>query len=86
MLSENKRTSTMTIDREYTSDLYIRFLFSNLTIPPTTRSSGAQKRIVVAWLGVEALTESMFCVIEQRRKSERRGLPFASMRIFVWER
>ena len=35
--------------------------------------------------GVEALTESMFLVIEQRPKSERRGLPSPSMRIFGWK-
>jgi hypothetical protein len=27
----------------------------------------------------------MFFVIEQRPKSERRGLPFASMRMFGWQ-
>ena len=35
--------------------------------------------------GVEALTELMFLVIEQRPKSERRGLPLLSMRIFDWK-
>jgi hypothetical protein len=72
----------MTIDKEYTSDLFVRFFFSSLTRPSVSRSSGAQYRIVQLWLGVEALTESMFIVIEHRPKSERRGLPVESTRMF----
>jgi len=71
----------MTIDSEYISDLFVGLL---LVTSLGSNSSGAQKRSVPPWSGVEALTESLSFVIEQQPKSERRGLPFASIRIFPW--
>ena len=76
----------MTIDKEYTSDLSVSFCFTSMTAFPTPRSSGSQYRIVPSLRGVEALTDSIFSVIEHREKSERRGQPFASMSIFDWEK
>ena len=40
--SRDGLTPTMTIDREYTSDLYVGFIASGLTTTPAPRSSGAQ--------------------------------------------
>ena len=81
-LLKNMHTSTITIDKEYMSDLLVGFCFTSLMALPKSRSSGAQYRIVQPRPEVEALTESMFFVIEQSPKSERWGLPSASMRIF----
>ena len=64
--------------------MFVGFFFSVRMVPSVSRSSGAQYRTVQPWFGVEALTESMFLVIEQRPKSERRGLPPLSTRIFGW--
>lgn len=84
-LLRNIHTSTITIDKEYMSDVFVGFSFTFLIAFPTSRSSGAQYRTVQPRLAVEALTDSMLFVIEQSPKSERWGLPFASMRIFGWE-
>jgi len=76
----------MTIDKEYTSDSFVGFLFTSLMAFPRSRSSGAQYRNVQPWWGVEALADSMFLVIEQSPKSVRSGEPLASISIFGWNR
>lgn len=85
-LSENQRASTINIDKEYTSDLFVGCFFSTLAALSILRrsgtSSGALYGSAQLWAGAERFRELMCSVIGQRPKSERQELPSASMRMF----
>ena len=65
------------------SDLFVGFgfCFRSFACSPGMRSSGAEYLVVPPLLGVEALADRMFIVMEQSPKSERRGVPVESTRI-----
>jgi len=83
MTSRSSRTSTITMDSEYTSDLFV-----TRVVPPDSqlRCSGAVQRIVPPELGVEALVDILFFFSGESSKSVMRGAPDPSTSIFDWER